>query len=466
MMKVNPILDTDAYKLVHPKAIKPGLTKQYVYGEPRVGGKYPFVCVAGLSMVIQDHFMTKITTEMIDEAESECISTFGTNKYFSRELWEKVRDLGYFPMRIMAAPEGLKVPINNVLFTMESTEEWFAPLLNSLETMLMHVWYPTTIATRCMYIKERLIPLVEKSGTMALLPYMVNDFGARGATDWMADYRGGLGHLMHFEGSDNLVASRAIGHYYGYKGRAKSVWATEHSCALAFGPGQGEFDYVNHQLDNANPELICSIVIDTYDSFNFLQNVIGSPEITQKIKDRPGRVVFRPDSGEPKYSIERCLEILAGIFGYGFNNKQYKVLNDNVGLLQGDGMNEDTIIELYQEIINNHWSSDNLVIGSGGGLLQVDANRDTSRWAIKPSYGIINGEEINFQKIVATDKTKASKTGRLILHPTGKDAFMTFSTVDQTPAMFNSYNNILEEVYNNGFVKPIMFEDILKRTNS
>lgn len=458
----NIITDTDAYKIVHWKAVKPGLTKQYTYGESRIGSHYPFVSWIGLTMIVQDHFLQKVTDEMIEEAEELAYLTFGTKEYFNKKGWQRVRDLGYLPMKIMQAPEGLKLPINNVLFTTESTEDWFAPIVNALEPMTMQSWYPTTVATRLMYIIEKLKPLVELTGIMELLVYMINDFGVRGTTSWMSSYRGGAGVLLHTRGSDNLIASRAVGHYYKMKGRAQSVWATEHQCALSFGPGRGEFDYVHHQLDNSQDDLIVSIVIDTYDAFNFLQNVIGSEEISSRIKIRKGRVVFRPDSGNPIYSIERCLEILTSIFGFSINNKGYKVINDNIGLLQGDGMNENSIIELYEEIIKNRWSTDNLVVGSGGGLLQSDMDRDTQRFAIKPSFGIIDGQEINFQKTVITDPTKASKKGKLILTSAAPGNYMTLSSATETPAMFGSYHNLLTPLYHNGDFTPPTFDQILK----
>lgn len=462
-MSMNPIIDTDAYKVPHWAAIKPGLQHQYVYGECRSGSKYPEISYIGLQMVVQDHFLNPVTDDHILEAQEEAYMTFGTKNYFNVDGWRKVRDTGYLPMKIMSAPEGLRLPVSNVLFTAESTEDWFAPMLNgAFETMAMHFWYPTTVATRSMYIRERLKPLVEKSGSLELLPFLVNDFGARGTECWMSDYRGGVGHLVHFEGSDNMIASRAIGHYYGYKGRAKSVWATEHSCALSFGPGQGEYDYVNHQLDNCDPNLPCSIVIDTYDAFNHLKNVWGDPIIMAKIKARNAPTVGRPDSGEAKYSIERCLEINTSNYGFSINNKGYKVQNDLVRLLQGDGMNEDTIIDLYQDIVDNRWSTDNLLTGSGGGLLQADMTRDTQRIAIKPSFGIINNEEKNFQKTVATDTTKASKAGKLILHPTAPGGYQTFSSAKESPAMFASYNNLLKPLYENGNFYPIKFEKVLK----
>lgn len=468
-MEKNLLVDADAYKIPQWKAMRPGLTKLHNYGEPRVGGKYPFISFIGLSMIVQDHFLQRVTDAMIEEAQEEAYLTFGTKDYFNVEGWKRVRDLGYLPMKIMSAPEGGKYPISNVMFTTESTPEggtWFPSMMQSLETLTMHTWYPTAVATRAMYIKEKLRPLFEKSGTVEGLEFAVNDFGARGATDWMADYRGGVGFLSHFQGSDNMIASRAVKHYYGYKGRAKSVYATEHSNALSFGPGEGELRYVLHELTTCPKDFICSIVIDTYDPYNHLKTVWCHPEVMALIKQRTAPTVARPDSGVPKYSIERCLDILTSIYSFGFNPKGYKLLNYLVRLLQGDGMTEDSIPELYEDIIGNLWSADNLVTGSGGGMLQVDLNRDTSRWAIKPSYGEFGDEIMNFQKMVLSDPTKGSKPGKLKLHHQGlKNTYMTVSSAKLSEAQFAGYVDAMKPLYHNGDFYQPKFEDILKRTS-
>jgi len=463
IMKRNTPIDTDAYKQCHYKAIEPKLEYLYSYGESRVDSKYPQLCWLGLDIAIQQNFLEVPSKGDLIEAREETFETFGYD-IFNMEVWEKVRKLGYFPMTIKSAPEGSVIPTSNVLFTAEATEPWFAKTINSLEGLEMHSWYASTISTRVMNIKRRLIPLVLKSGTIELLPYMVNDFGFRGATGYESAYVGGLAHLLHFEGSDNMPASRAIKNYYGLKGRAKSVWATEHSVALSFGPGEGEYRYVNHQLDNAPDEAIVAMVIDTYDAINFMQNVVGDPTILAKIKAKKGRIVFRPDSGIPKIIVEQVLEILAGHFGYTINAKGYKILNDNVGVIQGDGMNEDTIIELYEAILGNRWSSDNLVVGSGGGLLQVDVNRDTQRFAIKPSFGVIDGKDTFFRKTPKTDMTKASKSGKLKLHPQMNGNYLTISSEKESG--FGGFIDDLKPVFHNGeFMSNNNFADMIARAD-
>ena len=466
-MKRNIIIDTDSYKRVHWLQEKPGMTHRYVYGEPRKGGLYPEISFFGLQMIALDHFLQSITNEMIEEAEWRSQTTFGTTKYFNKEVWEKIRDLGFLPIKLMSAPEGSKIGEGNVCYTLESTRDWFTGTVNALEPLLMHTWYPTAVATRSMRIKEQLKPLFKKSSMVpdiAIL-YAVNDFGLRGATCHEAAARGGAGHLLHFKGSDNEPAQSALFNHYANRDRLQSVWATEHSIALSYGlTDLNEKEYLIHQLKNSEPHLIISVVIDTKDSDNFMQNIVGDQEIIDLIKAREGRVVFRPDSGDPLTNILRYSDVLASIFGFHINDKTYRVIDHNVGLIQGDGMDEHSIPQLYEDYLKAHWSADNLVTGSGGGLLQVGLSRDTNRWAIKPSYGIINGEEINMQKTPKTDPTKASKAGKLKLHQTSH-GFITISSAKETPAMFTGYTDSLRVLLEDGKFYPDSFENILKRAN-
>ena len=464
-MRKNIIIDTDAYKLTHHLQYPNNLTKLYSYGESRVGSKYPYVSFFGLQMIIADHFLQKVDNAMIEEAEEEAYLTFGTKDYFNRSVWEKVRDLGYLPITIRAVPEGSKVGINNALFTLESNEPWFAKTMNALEGTLMHTWYPTTISTRAMYIKEGITPAFNKSSDVSeyVLPVAVNDFGYRGATCHEAAARGGAAFLNHFIGSDNMPASRALKDYYGYKGRLASVWATEHSVATSFGlTFENEMEYLRHQLDNSSPDKIISVVIDSKNPDNFIKDVAGSEEMTTKIKNRSGRVVFRPDTGKPLVNVCKYSDMLGAIFGFGINSKGYKVLNNNVGLIQGDGMDEHTIPELYNEYIKTGWAADNIITGSGGGLLQVDANRDTQRFAIKASYSEKDGVPFNIQKDPSSDQTKKSKAGMLKLHKI-REEFMTLESSKEDPIMFKAYTDSMQTVFENGVLHSDSFENILER---
>lgn len=464
-MTKNIILLTDSYKLTHHLQYDGNITKLYSYGEPRKGGKYKRVCFFGMQYIIQENFLQGVTNEMIQEAEETCFETFGTTKYFNKAVWERVRDLGYLPIKIKAIPEGTVAEEDNVFFTMESTEPWFATSMSSQETVLLQTWYPTSIATRSMYIKESIKPFFDKTSDIGdlVLPYAVLDFGFRGSTSVESAALGGAAYLLHFEGSDNEIANKLIRDYYGYKGRLKSVYATEHSTATSFGKGR-ELEYLLHQLYTVETDKIVSIVIDSYDADNFIQNVVSNQEVVQKIKERTGRTVFRDDSGVPLRNMLKHSDMLSSTFGLDINNKGYKVIADNVGLLQADGNNENSIPELYEHYTKRGWSAENINCGTGGGLLQADITRDTNRWAFKASYGERDGKQFDIQKSPASDMTKKSKSGMLKLHKTGK-SYMTVSSSNNTPEQFAGYIDSLETVLENGEFKKDTFENILSRIN-
>lgn len=463
-MRKQIVIDTDSYKITHWKQFPQDITKMYSYGESRVNSVYPEVCYFGGRMVIKDHFMQKVTQEMIEEGYERSVKTFGTDQYFDRETWTKVKELGFLPIRIRAVPEGSVVPIDNVLFTIESTMPFFAKKMQALESLLMYIWYPTTIATRSMHIKRSLKPIFDKTceNPNTHLLFAVNDFGMRGATGHEAAARGGSAHLIHFAGSDNEPGMTALHDYYGCEDRLKSVWATEHSVETSYGEGEGELEYIRAQLLGAPKDKIVSIVIDGYDSDNFVQNIVAHESVKPLIKERTANLMLRPDSGDPKTNVLKYLDMLGGIFGYHINSKGFKKLSAPIGIIQGDGMDEHSIPNLYGEITHAGWSAENLVTGSGGGLLQVDVNRDTQRFAIKACYSERNGIGYNMKKNPATDHSKRSKSGLLKLHQTTR-IFMTLQSSSMTPAEFKGYTDCMETVFDNGELKDESFSNILER---
>ena len=449
-MKFNPVNATDAYKVTHWAQRPAELDFFYDYGEARKGGVYPATIHFGTNYIIKEYFMKKITLENIEEAELRSFKTFGTNSYFNRSIWEKVLKLGYFPLRIKAVPEGMLVPTSNVLFTIESTEKWFAPMVSHFENWLMWHWYPVSVATRSFYIRKNITPYFKKScENLIMLDYAVNDFGYRGGTLNEGATLGGMAHLISFDGTDNLSACENIQNYYNFGEVGKSVWATEHSVATVWGKGEGEYDYLKAQIERAPSSATLSIVIDSYDSDNFMYNVLSRKDIKELILNRTGKVVFRPDSGDPEINVLKYTEALAANFGFHINSKNYKALNSRVGIIQGDGMNENSIVSLYKTYTDAGWAADNLLTGSGGGLLEENLNRDTNRFAIKVSYAEMGGKSINVSKSPKTDGSKASKSGKMKLH-FSNNAFTTITSSEETEIMFNSYVDSLQTVYENG----------------
>ena len=408
----NTFLDTDAYKITHWMQRPMNLNKFHSYGEPRVGGQHDKVTFFGLQYILQNYFTH--TQGNLEEAQIFSKGVFGAD-YFPKDIWKKVRDLGYLPLEISAIPEGTIVNTGCSCFSIENTEPWFAPMVSHFEDYLMQVWYPTAVATRGTIIYQGMKPLFDKSCDVKP-EWFVQDFGLRGCSTMETAILGGMAHLLNFRSTDNLPALYNLQNTYKADHNYGSVWATEHSVATVWGKDR-EIEYVMAQLMRSDPSKIISIVIDSYDSDNFINNVIGNPAIVSIIKNRPGKVVLRPDSGDIWRNVSTYTEMLSDIFGFTVNKKGYKELN-NVGVLQGDGMNERSIIDLYTKYVESGWAASNLVVGSGGGLLMEGLTRDTDRWAVKCSYAEIGGKPIDVMKSPKTDLSKASKAGKLLTYRT------------------------------------------------
>lgn len=471
MFQPNFCFSTDFYKMTHWKQYPVGMNRIVSYCEAREGAIFDEIVFCDLIPILKDYFEGVVVTQQkIDEAETYTLRMGGHPEYFNREMWEHIIDEygGKLPLRIRALEEGTVVRPGVPMFVIENLggEKTF-PLVNHSETLLMHIWNGITVASASRHIKKSIIPFVEKSGTMDVLPFMVHDFGFRGVSSFQTAVHGGMSHLINFLGTDTNEAVRAIDHYYpGSSHYGLSVWATEHSVATSFGPGEDERNYLRHQLKNAPGSAIISIVMDSYNTYNFAGEIADTPDIKALIIDREGRVVFRPDSGNPRIVVPKLLDILGTVFGYNINDKGYKVINHNVGVIQGDGMDIHSIPELYRIITDNGWSSDNLVVGSGGGLLQK-WNRDDLRFAIKACYGEIDGVGFDIYKNPVTanagKETKASKKGNIKVQEVGNLQHIVITTSD---TMYDAYVDSMEVVYELGEIKTNRtFDQIREKAN-
>ena len=79
---------------------------------------------------------------MIDEAEEILGSHFGNKAMFNRAGWEYIvkEHEGKIPICVRAVPEGSVVPVKNVLFTVESTDEKVPWVANYFEALFVQTW--------------------------------------------------------------------------------------------------------------------------------------------------------------------------------------------------------------------------------------------------------------------------------------------------------------------------------------
>ena len=462
---VNIILATDSYKMSHPLQYPQNMTYMHDYVESR-GGLYGYTKFFGLQYYLKQYLSIRVTHEMIDEAK-EMMAAHGVP--FQEEGWRRIVEVhqGKLPLRVRAVPEGAIIKNHNVLMTLESTDPELAWLVGWAETLLLKIWYPITVASfsyKCKQIIEKF--LNETSENTAIeLPFKLHDFGYRGVSSEESAGLGGLAHLTNFSGTDTIQSLVFARRYYHHQMPAYSVPASEHSTMTAWTRAKEREAYEN-MLD-IFPKGIVSIVADSYNFFNAVENIFGR-ELKDKILARDGVVVIRPDSGDPITNILFALESLEHNIGVTMNAKGYKVLN-KVRILQGDGINENSIWDILKSVKENGYSAENVVFGCGGALLQGNfnssINRDTHKFAMKCSCIKIGDEIIDVYKNPITDRGKVSKKGRLDLI---KEANGELATVNISALPENTYHkdSVMVTVFENGeLLKDYTLDEVRQNEN-
>ena len=467
-MKNNFILLADAYKYSHHKLYFPGTTQVYSYLESR-GGKFDSTVFYGLQYFLKEYLEgAAFTQEDLDEAEPFLRQVFGRDDVFDKNKFQYILDQygGRLPVRIRAVPEGTVVPVKNVLMTIENTDPQCFWLTNFLETLLMQVWYPCTVATISREVKRVVTDYFAETateGSEAGIAFVLNDFGYRGVSSMESAGLGGSAHLVSFMGSDNLAGSvLAQRYYHTSEVYGKSIPATEHSICTLLGE-EGELDIFRHVLDTF-PTGTIACVSDSYNIFRACEKYWGEALKTQ-ILERDGTLVIRPDSGDPIMTLLAIFEILFKQFGYTTNDKGYRVLPPQVRVIQGDGVNYDAIQEMYRALAEHGISAENLVLGMGGALLQK-LDRDTQQFALKCSYARVNGQDVVVQKSPTemdeqghiVGSFKKSKGGRLKL-VRHHDTFRTVADTDHP-----ELEDQLVTVFENGeLTREWTFEEVQER---
>lgn len=425
---MNTLLCTDVYKIGHGSQYPEDVTEVYSYMEARKPGRVVFF---GLQYFLMEYLSKPITKDNVNEFLHYFEKILGKPGQKEIDRFHKLADLGYWPIRIKAVPEGTVIDNKNALLTMVNTHPDFAWCVGFLESFILKLWNSCTVATCSMQYRQLVSVFAENTcDDFSHLPFAVHDFGYRGVSSEESAAISGAAHLLSFYGSDTVPAVAFLDKYYKPHPDTPiglSVPASEHSVMCSF-TRENEYDAFDHML-NLHPTGIVSIVSDTYDLWKVLTEYVESRK--ERILARDGKVVFRPDSGNPVHIVCGCptpvlpgmlewdpnqpevrgaLQLLWDTFGGTVNSKGFKVLNPKVGLIYGDGMSLDRFRTMLDTMANNGWASSNLVIGVGGLLVQ-QRNRDEHGFAIKATRVIRNGAPVEIYKDPVTDPGKKSKKG-------------------------------------------------------
>jgi nicotinamide phosphoribosyltransferase len=410
----NLILDTDSYKSSHWLQYPPDTTGMYSYFESR-GGRYGATVFFGLQYLLREYLSGPVVTMAAVDEAADFFQAHG--EPFNRAAWAKLVDKhgGHLPIRIRAVAEGTVVPTHNILMSAESTDPELFWIVSWLETILVRLWYPITVATQSFYVKKDILEALTTSADdpLAEIPFKLHDFGSRGVSSRESAGIGGMAHLVNFQGSDTVEGVRFANHYYDHQMAGFSIPAAEHSTITMWGRSRELEAYRNMVKQFAKPGKTVACVSDSFDLFHVVESFWGD-DLRDEVRDSGGTLVIRPDSGNPVDVLLECLAILDRKVGMTKNTKGYKVLPKYYRIIQGDGVDPDSIHGILVALHNHGYSASNLSFGMGGANLQK-LNRDTQKFAFKCSEATVGGKSVNVFKDPATDNGKRSKAGRLAL---------------------------------------------------
>ena len=328
-LSYNIVMDADTYKLDHVNQYPKDTTHIYSTIVARKPNEFTDeVVVMGVQYIIKQYLLTRVTMEMIDEAQQEADEQ---GQDFNREIWEHIlyKHNGKLPLEIRSIPEGTVVPVGTAITTIVNTDPKCFWLTSYVETLFQRgEWKMTTVASISRAIYQDLLKFAKKTDTCAeYVGYALHNFGDRGADAHESAIMAAMSHLAAgFNGTDCFQANRYIKHFYNTtKPFGSSVVASEHSVTCALCPdAEARDDYaaavrmvdrLEELLDamDAGKKVIpiVSIVGDTYDIYRFTREFIGTrlKGRIERLGARGGKIVVRPDSGDPQIVPIEIIEI-------------------------------------------------------------------------------------------------------------------------------------------------------------
>ena len=468
------------------------------------------VVVFGIQHFVLEYLIKQFNKEFFDKSEKPLLEEYQRHCQVDVQHLKNLYDLGYLPIEIKALEEGTLCPIGVPMMTITNTHPDFGWLVNYLETLIScMLWQPVTSATIAYEYKKILNKYaLETTGSTEGVQWQGHDFSMRGMSSVESAILSGMGHLLSFTGTDTIPAIYQLESSYNAKGLiGASVPATEHS-VMCMGTKEAEVETFR-RLMKLYPTGILSVVSDTWNLWDVCTKFL--PHLKSEIMARDGKLVIRPDSGDPvdiicglpiefidinkkgkfisiddgkgfekqknvsNSEIKGVIELLWDIFGGTVNEQGFKVLDPHIGAIYGDSITLERAEQICERLKAKGFASTNIVLGIGSFTYQYNT-RDTFGFAMKATYGEIDksspeqkaahiyeyeAREI-FKDPITDDGTKKSKKGLLQV---GYYLSEILECKDQQTWKQES-EGLLTTVFKDGkLVKETSLEDIKKRLN-
>jgi nicotinamide phosphoribosyltransferase len=437
-MKINPLMLIDFYKADHRRQYPEGTELVYSNFTPRKSrqeGNDKLVFF-GLQYLVKEYLVKQWNEGFFNMPKEKVVADYkrrmdnalGKDSIPIEHIAE-LHDLGYLPLVVKGLPEGTIVSSKIPVVTVYNTAPKFFWLTNYLESLMSAIlWKPCTSATTAFQYRKVFNEFAKSTVSDTDIDFVYwqgHDFSFRGMSGIEDACMSAAGHLLSFYGTDTVPAIDFHEAYYNANSDNElvggSVPATEHS-VMCMGTKDNEIATFERLIEKIYPAGIVSIVSDTWDFWKVITEFL--PQLKTKILARNGKVVIRPDSGDPVKIIvgdkeatpgspeyKGAIECMWETFGGTTTDKGFKLVDSHIGLIYGDSIT----LKRQQDILNGlkekGFCSFNVVLGIGSYTYEY-VTRDTYGFAMKATYGEVNGEARNIFKDPKTDDgTKKSAKG-------------------------------------------------------
>lgn len=471
----------DFYKLAHREQYPTNTEVIYSTLTPRSNAYFPEAngaVVFGIQAFIKKYLITYFNENFFDRPKNDIVAEYSRFLTFAMGQdnpdtthIEALHDLGYLPIKINALKEGTLAPIRVPVLTIENTHADFFWLTNYLETLLSNeIWLSMTSATIAHKYRKVLDAAAMRTvGSTDGVGFQGHDFAMRGMSSLESAKYSGAGHLLSFTGTDTIPAIFHLEEFYNADIEKEliggSIPATEHSVMSANTSHESRDEYAMFKrlLTEIYPTGLFSAVSDTYDFWEVVGNVL--PKLKAEIMGRDGKLVIRPDSGDPVLILcgdpeadeeivqKGLIEALWDIFGGTVSDKGFKLLDSHIGAIYGDSITLERATQITDRLEAKGFASTNVVFGIGSYTYQYNT-RDTLGFAVKATYAQVDGNErLLFKDPKTDDGTKRSQRGRVVVlkRTESNELFYVDELINATHEAYASID-LLEPVFEDGIL--------------
>ena len=478
------MLYSDSYKQTHNKMYPDNQEYLVSYLTPRkaMNDNFSKMVVYGIQPFIMEltrafnDFFDKTLDEVMYEYDHYIGAHLGIENV-ARDRIIELHELDYLPLEIRAMPEGTIVNMGVPIVEMRNTHPRFAWLVQWVECLLQtEVWPMCAYAT----VGWEYHKVAEKYYTMTAPgadPFMaMADFGFRGMSCLEDATRCSASWLLSFNKTSTIPALPYLDDYYHANCAENKIGigavSTEHSVMAAnFAIDGDEITFVKRMLTEIYPNTSFSMVSDTYDYWNMVNNII--PACKEEVLAHNGKLLIRPDSGDMVAITIGTIQKLWEVFGGTINEAGYKVLDPHIGLIYGDGCTLNRVEQIYESLEKLGFAATNVVFGVGAfcfhALFSPDnkftvLTRDTWGMAMKATYGVFGGKEVPIYKDPKTDNGGLKKSQKGCCRVVYNLTTGLYECIDGFSAWVDDGMTCLETIFrNNTWVKGYTFAEIRQR---